>query len=312
MIKYWPQYEWSNIGEMVGNFRVPPERCEDDASGKLVVITGATSGIGYHTARKYASKGAQLLLVNRNEEKSIAVCDELRAEFGTQCDFLLGDLSLLEDMHRLGQSLADLDEPIDILIHNAGSYRNRRVLTADGLEMTFALHLLAPLIVTHLVSEKLISLGIGRIIFVSSEGYRFAIWGLRLDDMNWEKRPYTGLSAYGSAKTGQLLTMMKFAEQFRGTGVTINAIHPGLVQTNTGRENGPVYRWFKRNFIDKVSQSPQVSAEALFYLGVSPDVQEVNGGFFHLTRQEELAPPARDRDVAEHLWEIGLALGRLE
>lgn len=297
---------------MVRNLRALPERCEIDFSDRLVVITGATSGIGYHAARKYASKGAKLLLINRNSGKSIALCNELRGEFGAQCDLLLGDLSRLDDMHSVGRALAQWDNPIDVLIHNAGSYLTRRTLTADGLEMNFALHYLAPFVINHLITEKLISQERGRIIFVSSEGYRFAAWGVRLDDLNWEKRRFGGLRAYGAAKMGQLLTMMLFAEHFQGTGVSINAMHPGMVKTNTGNENGFLYRTFKHHIIDRISQEPQVSAEALFYLGVSPKIKRVNGCFFHLTREEEMAPPARDREVAERLWDASLSLGRLQ
>jgi retinol dehydrogenase-13 len=310
IVKYWPQYEWSNVGEMVRNFRVLPEPCEDGFQAKLVVITGATSGIGYHTARKYAANGARLLAVNRNEEKSVALCQELRSEFGVECEYLLGDLSRLDDIHRVGQALVQLESPIDVLIHNAGLYLSRRTLTVDGLEMNFALHYLAPLIMNHMLTEKLIAQGWGRIILVSSEGYRFAVWGVRLDDMNWEKRRYSGLRAYGSAKTGQLLTMGLLAERFEGTGVTVNAVHPGLVQTNTGSENGPIYRMFKRHFIDRISQPPEIAAEALYFLGVSRKIEGLNGRFFHLTQEEELAPPARDRQVAESLLEMSLSLVR--
>lgn len=312
VLKYWPQYQWSNVFEMVKNMQAPPERCESDFRARLVVITGATSGIGYYTARKYASQGAKLLLINRNREKSAALCAELRREFGADCDDLLGDLSSLADMHRLGRTLAQLDSPIDVLIHNAGLYVTGRTQTVDGLETNFALHCLAPFVINHLVAEKLRSQARGRILLVSSEGYRFAVWGVRLDDLNWERRRFGGLRAYGAAKMGQLLLMMRFAEHFQGTGVTINAMHPGMVQTNTGNENGSLYRGFKRHVIDRISQQPQVSAEALYYLGASPAIEGVSGRFFHLTREEDLAPPARDREVAENLWEIALSLGRLQ
>ncbi len=297
---------------MVKNMQARPERCESDFRARLVVITGATSGIGYHTARKYAAHGAKLLLINRNREKSAALCAELRRDFGAECDYLLGDLSSLADMHSLGRTLAQLDSPIAVLIHNAGLYVTGRTQTVDGLETNFALHCLAPFIINHLVAEKLRAQAHGRILLVSSEGYRFAVWGVRLDDLNWERRRFGGLRAYGAAKMGQLLLMMRFAEHFQGTGVTINAMHPGMVQTNTGNENGSLYRGFKRHVIDRISQQPQVSADALYYLGASPAVEGVSGRFFHLTREEGLAPPARDREVAEDLWKIALSLGRLQ
>ena len=129
--------------------------------------------------------------------------------------------------------------------------------------------------------------------------------------MNWERHRYSSLKSYGSAKLAQLLSVIVFDEYFRKTGVKINAMHPGAVKTETGQENGPVYRWFKRNFLDKSLKSPQISAEALYYLGVSKEVEAVSGKFFNLTTVEEPAPPALDREVAYELWEKSLELGRL-
>ncbi len=311
ILKYWPQYRWSNVFAMVRNSFAQPERCHERCDGRLVVITGATSGIGYHTARKYAAQGAHLLTINRNPERSAALREEIQREFGVPCQTLLADLSRLPDMHRVGRALAELDVPIEVLIHNAGLYLDRRRLTEDGLEMTFAVNYLAPFVITYQVREKLKAQGHGRVILVSSEGYRFAVWGLRLDDLNWEKRRYTGLRAYGASKLAQILSMMLFHEDFAGSGVTINAMHPGMVATNTGRDNGTLYRWWKRNVIDRLSASPVVSAEALYTLGVAPELAQVSGKFFNLTRIEEVTPPAQDRALAEALWERTLDLGGL-
>lgn len=309
--KYWPQYEWSNVFAMIRNMSAAPDACDLDCNERRVVITGATSGIGYHTVRKYASRGARLLTVNRNEEKSQALCEEIRRDFGVSCDYILADLSRLEDIHRAGRALAALAEPIDVLIHNAGLYLSRRTLTEDGLETNFAVHFLAPFVINRLLREKLQRDRQGRILFVSSEGYRFAVWGLRLDDLQWEKRRYGGLKAYGAAKTAQILTMHILAEELSASGVTVNAMHPGMVRTSSGRENGHRYRLFKQHVIDNLSQPVDISAEALYYLGVSPALDGVTDRFFHLTRAEDLTPPARDREVAEHLWQIGLQLGRV-
>lgn len=310
MRKYWLQYKWSNVAAMIRNMSKPPALCEDDFSGRLAVITGATAGIGYHTARYYAARGARLLTVNRNAAKSEALCASLRRDFHAECDFILADLSLRENMHRVGQALASLDEPIDALIHNAGLYLSRRQVTQDGLEVNFAVHFLAPFVINHLLKEKLKRDGRSRILFVSSEGYRFAVWGLRFDDLQWETSRYSGLKAYGAAKLAQILTMHILAEELAPSGVTVNAMHPGLVRTNTGHENDALYRLFKRN-LDKVSQSAELSGQALYYLGVSPALKGATDKFFHLTAEEELTPPAQDREAAEKLWDVSLNLGRL-
>jgi NAD(P)-dependent dehydrogenase (short-subunit alcohol dehydrogenase family) len=308
--KYWPQYKVSNIIEMIRNSSKKPKVCNEPFNG-LVVITGATSGIGYYTARKYASMGARVLMINRNLEKTEKVIEEIKRDFGTEVNYLIADLRHLDEMRRVGNALSKLEEKIDVLIHNAGVYLKKKTLTSDGIETTLAVNYLAPFVITYLLKEKFAKQKSGRIIFVSSEGYRFAVWGLNLDDLNFEKSKYSGLRAYGSSKLAQVLSMMIFNDYFVEHGVTINAMHPGMVRTATGRDNGPVYLWFKHNIIDRLSSSPEVSAEALYYLGVSKDLDHVSNKFFNLTFEEELAPPAKDREEALKLWDITLKLGRL-
>lgn len=309
--RYWPQYKWSNIWEMIKNNTLPPKECSEDFRGKLVVITGATSGIGYHTARRYAAAGADIFAINRNAEKSRVLCDEIRRDFGVQCDTIVADLSVLADIYRAAQELRSLSRPIDVLIHNAGVFLKKRTETPEGLETTFVVHYLSTFIINYMLMDKLKQEGRARIIFVSSEGYRFAVWGLDLNNLQFERGGYAGLKAYGSAKTAQLLSMHQFAQLFKGSGVTINAMHPGMVATNTGNENHAFYRWYKKHVIDRYSQSPKVSAEALYYLGVSPDLSGVTDCFFNLTTQESLAPQARDMEMAELLWPVSLELGKL-
>jgi retinol dehydrogenase-13 len=309
--QYFKEYQWSNIFAMIKNNRLDPKICTEDFNQKLVIITGATSGIGYFTARKYASQGANLLCINRNQKKSEALRREIESEYGVKCNYKIADLSNLQDIHHVAEELLKLNTPIDVLIHNAGIYLTKRELTPDGLEKVFVVQYLSSFIINYILMDKLKSQGNARIIMVNSEGHRFAAWGLRIDDLNWEKRRYSGLKSYGSAKTAQLLSMIVFDENFQKTGISINAMHPGAVKTVTGKENGPVYRWFKRNFIDKTLKSPEISAEALYYLGVSKEVEAVSGKFFNLTTEEEPAPPALDKEVAYELWEKSLELGGL-
>jgi retinol dehydrogenase 13 len=310
--KYCREYEWSNISAMLRNNRLNPKICNEDINNKLVVITGATSGIGYFTARKYASKGANLLCINRNEKKSEALRLEIEGKYGVKCDYKIADLSNLQDIHAVAAELLNLNKPIDVLIHNAGIYLTKRELTPDGLEKVFVIQYLSSFIINYILTDKLKSQENTRIILVNSEGHRFAAWGLRPDDLNWEKRRYSGLKSYGSAKLAQLLSMIVFDEHFRKSGVSINAMHPGAVKTDTGQENGAFYRWYKRNFIDKSLKSPEISAEAMYYLGVSKEVEGISGKFFNLTTEEEPAPPALDREAAYELWEKSLELGRLK
>lgn len=300
--RYWPQYKWSNIFELIKNLKGEPKRCVEPFLDRLAVITGATSGVGYHTARKYASMGARIVMINRNEEKSERVRKEIAEEFGVPVEYLIADLSVLADMQRAGSYLAALQRPIDVLIHNAGLHLDNRTVSPDGLEVNFALHYLAPFVVTNMLVTKMSGDRTGRIIFVGSEGYRFAAWGLDLDDLQWERRRYSGLKGYGAGKLAQLLSMHRFAKELAPYNVTVNAMHPGMVRTETGKDNGRVYQWYKKNIIDKNSASPEMSAEVLYYLGASSEVAQTSDAFFHLTTEEELSPPARDLEAAEALW----------
>ena len=311
-IQYFKAYQWSNVWAMIKNSRLDPVKCTDDFSGRLIVITGATSGIGYLTARKYAAHGANLLCINRNRQKSEALRAEIEGEFGVSCESIIADLSSLADIHQAAQELLKVKKPIDVLIHNAGIYLTKREVTSDGIEKVFAVHYLSSFIINYLLLDKLKSQKSARIILVSSEGHRFAAWGLPIDDLNWERHRYFGLKSYGSAKTAQLLSMILFDEQCKNTGVTINAIHPGAVKTVTGQENGPLYKWFKKNLLDKTLKSADVSAEALYTLGVSKEFESVSVKFFNLTTIEEPAPPALDREVADLLWQKSLDLAGLQ
>ena len=309
--KYFKEYQWSNVFGMLKNNRLAPKVCTDRFEGKSVVITGATSGIGKLTAHKYAQMGANLFCINRNQEKSEALSKEISINYGVECSYHIADLSILSEIHKAGNALLSLETPIDVLIHNAGVYLTERELTVDGLDKVFVVHYLSSFIINYLLMGKLKKQNSARIILVNSEGHRFAAWGLHLDDLNWERRKYSGLKSYGSAKLAQLLSMHSFKEQFMNSGVCINAMHPGAVKTETGQENGPVYRWFKRNFFDKTLKSAEISAEALYYLGVSKALQKETANFYNLTTKEIPAPPAWDKEVARELWPLSIELGKL-
>jgi retinol dehydrogenase-13 len=300
--KYFKEYQWSNIAAMIKNNRRDPRICTNDFKDRLVVISGATSGIGYQTAKKFASHGAKLLCINRNEKKSEALKAEIEKEYGVSCEYIIADLSNLKDVCSTAEKLCKINVPIDVLIHNAGIYLTKRELTAEGFDKVFVVDHLSSFVINILLYQKLKSQEKARIILVSSEGHRFAAWGLRPDDLDWAKRRYSGLKSYGSAKLAQLLSMLLLAEYFRPWGVTINALHPGAVRSGSGQENGAVYRWKKRHLYDKILRPAEISAESIYYLGVSDEIEGVSGKFFNLTTEEEPAPPALDKEAAYELW----------
>lgn len=311
MIPYLKEYRWANIFAMIRNLQADPKICRDDFAGRLAVITGATSGIGYAAARKYASNGADLLVINRNESKSIELCNAIRAEFNVRCEYFLADFSRLSDIHSAAQHLAALERDVDVLIHNAGVYITRKTFTRDGFETVFQTNYLSTFIINHYLREKLVRQQSGRIIFVNSEAHRFAAWGIDLDDLSWQKHRYSGLKSYAVAKMAQLLSMIKLSEAFTGTGITINAMHPGNIKTNSGQNNNEWYKFLKRITVDRSARPIEVAAEALYYLGVSKELENVSGKFFNLTTEEIPAPPALDHTAAERLWELSMKMGQL-
>lgn len=297
---------------MMRNDRKKPAVCEADFKGRRVVITGATSGIGLYTAREFARHGADLLVINRSEEKSRSLRDEIQDQFGVKCDYKIADFSHLSDVRRVGRELLNSDMSIDVFIHNAGVFSTGKQITDDGNELVFQVQYLASFILNYMLMDKLKAEGKARIIFVNSEGHRFLMSGLRLDDLDWQKHRYKDLESYGAAKTAQLLSMIKFNEYFEGSGVTINAMHPGNVKTNMGENNGRLYRFWKHKFINPFAKSPEISSTALYYLGASSEMDGISGKFFNLTTEEETAAHASDREAAEKLWDISIDLAGIK
>lgn len=296
---------------MLKNNKSAPKEEHTDFHGKLVVITGATSGIGYETAKLYASHGAELLVINRNKEKSERLIEEIKRDFKVACTYFIADFAHLAQIHAASEMLARLEQDIDVLIHNAGVFNTKRRFTSDDIEEVFQVNYLASFIINYRLKEKLENQKGARIILVNSEGHRFAIAGLKLDDLRWNRQRYTGLKGYGSAKTAQLLSMIEFTQYFQNTGITINAMHPGDVKTDMGENNGRIYRFFKHLMINSTAKSPVLSAKALYYLGVSEEVKQSNQKFFNFTTEEIPAPHALDHLVANKLWHVSIEMGGL-
>ena len=157
----------SNVWAMIKNNSQSPLICSDDCKGKLVVITGATSGIGYAAAKKFASKGADLICINRNKERSEALKHEIESAYKVKCDYILADFSIMEDTHKAAHSLLEFEKPIDIIIHNAGIYLTKRQITSNGIEKVFMVNYLSSFIMNDILKEKLKSQGKCRILLVN-------------------------------------------------------------------------------------------------------------------------------------------------
>ena len=284
------------------NARLPQKTTEVRLDGKRVIITGATSGVGYEAAKRFAAGGADIVMVVRNPEKAAKVRDELVQTYGVRVDVVLADFSKLPNVRAAAAEVLDRFPRIDILINNAGVHRTKLTFTEAGFETVFCVNHLASFLFTRLLLERVIESAPARIIQVNSEGHRFGT--VHLDDLNWEHHRYTGLKSYGAARTAQLLTVWELAERLAGTGVTINAMHPGAVRSNLGmdRQNNLFYRVYKRYFLSLFLKPPEISGEALYYLGAAPEMAGVTGKFFNLTIEEKPAAHALDRELGKRVW----------
>ena len=275
-------------------------------SGKVCVVSGSTSGVGLEAVKRLARGNAHIVMVCRNPEKAETVRKEILAQWYVPVDIIIADFSDLEDVRKAADILLRNYSRMDVLINSAGLHSTTRTITKDGFETVFCVNHLAPFLLTHLLLERLKECAPARIIQVNSEGHRFG--GLDLNDLNWEHRHYTGLRGYGASKVAQLLTTWEFADRLKGSGVTINAMHPGDVKTNIGNNNGPLYRWFLHNVTWPTLKDPVISGEALYYLAAAPELADVSGRFFHLTIDEKPAAPARNREMGRKIWDFSLQL----
>jgi NAD(P)-dependent dehydrogenase (short-subunit alcohol dehydrogenase family) len=270
--------------------------------GKVSIITGATSGVGYHAARRLAEGGASLVLVCRNSGKAEQLRKELFERYASDAEIVLADFSRLADVRKAAERILAKCKRIDVLVNNAGLHRTTRILTEEGFEIVFCVNHLASYLFTRLLIDRMTESAPARIIQVNSEGHRFG--GLDLNDLTWSKRHYKGLQGYGASKVAQLLTVWEFADLLKGTGVTINAMHPGEVRTNIGLDNGPLYRWSQLLFVRPLLGNANKSGEAIYYLAAAPELETVSGKFFNRTVEESPMPHALDRELGKRVWRV--------
>jgi NAD(P)-dependent dehydrogenase (short-subunit alcohol dehydrogenase family) len=272
--------------------------------GRVCIITGANSGVGYQGSLQLAQHGAHLVMVCRNKEKGEAAKAGIEEAARGPVDLVLGDLASLDGVRGLARTLLERYPQIHVLVNNAGVFYTRRTTTVDGFETVFAVNYLAMFLLTRLLVERIKACAPARIVNVASKGHQFG--GLNLHDLHWEKRKYRAMKGYGASKTANILFVREMAERLKNTGVTFNCFHPGEVVTNIGVENnGKVYNLIKKVILDRVYWTPpSLAGEALYYLAASPELDNVTGEYFELTKLETPSAEARDRSLGRTLWLI--------
>jgi NAD(P)-dependent dehydrogenase (short-subunit alcohol dehydrogenase family) len=267
--------------------------------GKVVVITGATSGIGQVAAEKLAAMGARIVQVARDNSRGEVALARLRQVGpGIAHSIHYADLSRLAEMSRVSAVIAAAEPRIDVLINNAGALFATRQVTRDGLELTFALNHMAYFVLTHGLRDRLVASAPARVVNTSSDAHRRA----KLDFMDLQSaQGYAGFKAYGRSKLCNILYTRELARRLTGTGVTANCLHPGFVATRFGDQSGGALSYGVR-FAKLFAISPDKGAETIVYLASSPEVANVTGSYFYRCRATTPTREAQDEQSAQRLW----------
>ena len=267
---------------------------------KFIMITGATSGIGQAAAQALAAQGHEILIVGRNPAKTEGVAKQIREQTGNQAvHFLLADFSDLEQIRHLAEQVKTQFPKLDVLVNNAGAYFNRRQRMSGGVEKTFFVNHLAPFLLTNLLLDHLQSPA--RIINVASDAHQYG--QLDLNDLNFEKS-YFGFAAYARSKLANILFTYELARRLAGSGVTVNALHPGGVATNIFSTDFSLFGPLIKGVVSLFTLTPTQGADNTIYLASSPDVEGVTGKYFVKRAAVPSSPPSYDKDLAKRLWEV--------
>jgi retinol dehydrogenase-12 len=277
--------------------------------GKVVVITGATSGIGEVAAQRLADMGARIVLVARDKRRGEAALARLRsADKSLSHSIHYGDLSRISEMKRLAAEIAAAEPRIDVLINNAGAIFGSRQLTADNLERTFATNHMAYFVLTLGLRERLLASSPARIVNTASDAHTGRV--LDFDDLQSAKG-FSALNVYGRSKLCNILFTRELSRRWSGKGVTVNCLHPGFVATRIGNGSGGFLSHAAR-LAKTFAISPEKGAQTLVYLASSPDVAGVSGEYFYKCRPARPTAEARDDAAAKRLWVESAKLAGIE
>jgi NAD(P)-dependent dehydrogenase (short-subunit alcohol dehydrogenase family) len=268
---------------------------------KTVVVTGATEGIGLVTAKEIAKRGARVVIVGRNPEKTSARAEEVKAFAGhDRVEFALADFSKQSSIRALGKDLRSRLDRLDVLVNNAGAINEVRQTTEDGYELTFAANHLGYFLLTEELLELLKKSAPARVVNVASEAHRGG--AMNFEDLQGEKS-FSGFKAYNQSKLANILFTRELAKRLAGTGVTANCLHPGVIASGFGRNSEGWVGALARTFSFLLS-TPESGAKTQIFLATSEAVEGVTGKYFDSCKEKTPSKGARNDADAAKLWEI--------
>ncbi len=265
---------------------------------KIVLITGATSGIGKEAAKALAQKGMKLVLPVRNLAKGQALSEEIHQLTGNgHVDLMECDLASLDSVRRFAEAFNEKYDRLDVLINNAGIWEMKRNESEDGIELTLAVNHLAPFLLTNLLLDKLKASAPSRIITVSSEAHRMG--KINFNDLEGKRR-WSWMGSYAQSKLANVLFTRHLSRKLEGTGVVANSLHPGVVSTHLFDKMPR----FLHPLMKLVMIPPKKGAETTVFLASSPQVQQVSGMYFAKRKVRKTTNYAHNIEVAEKLWKV--------
>ncbi|TXH20862.1 MAG: SDR family oxidoreductase [Elusimicrobia bacterium] len=276
-------------------------------NGKTVIITGGTSGIGLQTAKSLAKLGGTVCITGRSEERAKQAVAEIKAAGGNNSvGYFVGDLSSLQEIRKLAAEIKRKINKIDVLINNAGVLYQDLTLSPDGTEMMFAVNHLGHFLLTNLLLDVIIESAPSRIVVVSSDSHYTG--KIDFDDLSMSK-DFRMIGAYDRSKLCNVLFALYLARRLEGTGVTVNALHPGRVRTEMGNKHTDWLISGGWNVLKTIAAIPiEKGAETPVYLAQSNEVTGVSGKYFFECKEKAPAALCHAPGLQEQLWDVSLQL----
>lgn len=273
-------------------------------TGRTVLVTGGTGGIGEATARGLAGLGARVGIVGRDEARARAAAERIRAT-GGEVDVFTADLSAQRQVRALAEQVLAAYPRLDVLVNNVGGYWAHRHPTEDGLERTFAVNHLAPFLLTNLLLDRLRESAPARVVTVSSGAQ--SMGRIDFDDLQGETG-YNGQRAYNQSKLANVLFTYELARRLEGSGVTANVLHPGVVRTAFGQEDSQGWMRLMLPVMRPFMKSPEKGARTSIHLASSPEVEGVTGQYFANEQPKRSSKVSYDTEAAARLWRVSAEL----
>jgi NAD(P)-dependent dehydrogenase (short-subunit alcohol dehydrogenase family) len=267
---------------------------------KVCLVTGSTSGIGKETVIGLAKEGARLVLPVRNIAKGESLRKEVLSMTGnSHIELMSCDLASFDSVRSFAKAFLDKYDRLDLLINNAGIWETKRKKSVDGIELTFAVNHLAPFLLTHLLTDRLISSAPSRVINVSSEAHRYG--KMRFDDLERNNK-WSLFGPYAQSKLANILFTKELARKLNGAGVTVNCLHPGVVSTHLFDAFPKVFASVSSLFMI----TPEQGAKTTLHLATSSEVSEISAEYFSKSKIKRTAPQAQDAEAARKLWQVSM------